>query len=83
MPIIFQMKGTEWFTTDPEVVPGSKNLAKDDYVRLPNGLVYLVIKDDPFALAPVPQEILNLFEDDLVIIEAKAYDVVNGCLCEP
>ncbi len=81
MTVVFGIKGEfeSSFTTDPSVVPGSRHIMKGDYVRLPNDRVYKLVSDHPTEFVLVDElEIPSL----VVVLEAKAYDAVNGKVIE-
>lgn len=80
MPVIFEIQGiNNWFTTDPEVVPSSRQVQKGDYVRLPDDRVYRLVTDYPTVFVLVPE---SEVPSAVYLLEAKAYDAVNGKVIE-
>lgn len=81
MTVVFGITGEmdSMFTTDPEVVPGSRHIQKGDYVRLPNDRVYKLESDHPTVFVLVPELEVPF---GVYVLEARAYDAVNGRLIE-
>jgi hypothetical protein len=78
MTVVFGIKDEDgWFTADPELVAGSRLIKSGDYIRLPNGHVYLYGYGDFVSFTRVEGRNIPIGTQ---VLEAKAYDVVAGCL---
>lgn len=78
MTVIFGIADDpNFYTTDPEVVPGSRQIQEGDYVRLPNDKVYKLESDYPTVFVLVPEVEIPFA---VQVLEAKAYDPVIGKL---
>jgi len=78
MTVVFGIKGEDgWFTADPELTVETRQIKMGDYIRLPNGKVYLYDFGD-FASFILIEE--GKVPPDTHVFEAKSYDVVAGCL---
>jgi len=78
MTVVFGIKGVDgWFAADPELTNESRHIRMGDYIRLPNGNVYLWGFGDFISFTLIEEK---LIPEGTHVFEAKAYDVVNGCL---
>ncbi len=64
-----------WYSTDPEIVPGSRELKHGDYLGLPTGQVFKKV-----ALCPIEYELVNgtNLPEGIKVVPAERVDPETG-----